>query len=79
MAEKKLQLEFIVEGGGTTSLTLSDASQTLDSTTVETQMDAMVTAGCFESGDGAAYSAPLRATYIETTETPIYDAEDEQA
>lgn len=79
MAEKKLVMEFSTSGGQTTSMTLSGAKQDLDSVTTKGAMQSMVDAACFATEKGAAYTAPLRAYYEETTETKIWDFEDEQA
>lgn len=73
MPEKKLQLEFTVAGGGTTTMTLSDVQQNLDATTIGGAMTAMCSANCFADSDGAAYSAPMSANYVETTTTNLFD------
>lgn len=74
MAEKKLVLRFAVAGGGETSMTLSDAKQNLDESTVKSAMQAMCDANAFATNKGAAYSAPARASYKEEVETVLYDA-----
>lgn len=73
MAEKKLVLHFAVAGGGSTSMTLSDAKQDLTEETVKTAMQAMCDANAFATSKGAAYSAPAGASYVEEVETVLFD------
>ena len=75
MAEKKLVLEFIVAGGGTSTMTLDDVKQSLDASTVGSAMQAMIDSGAFATQKGAAYTAS--AQYVETTETGLFDNTDD--
>lgn len=75
MAEKKLVMEFGTAGGGKTTMTLSDAKQNLDESTVKAQMQAMVDANVFATEKGAAFTSALAASYVEEIETVIYDTE----
>lgn len=75
MAEKKLVMEFGTAGGGKTTMTLSDAKQDLNETTVKEQMQAMITSGIFETEKGAAFTSVISASYVEEIETLIFDTE----
>lgn len=76
MAEKKLVMTFATASGGKTSMTLSDAKQTMDDTTVKSAMQAMCDANAFATSKGGdAYSAPLAASYVEEVESVLFDDE----
>ena len=75
MAEKKLVMTFATVSGGKTSMTLSDAKQTMDDTTVKSAMQAMCDANAFATNKGDAYSAPLAASYVEEVESVLFDDE----
>ena len=77
MSEKKLVLEFIVAGGGTSTMTLDDVKQSLDASTVGSAMQAMIDSGAFATQKGAAYTAIASAQYVETTETGLFDNTDD--
>lgn len=79
MAEKKLVMEFAVNGGGTTTMTLSDVKQDLDNVTVKTAMQAMCDSNAFATAKGAAYTTPLSATYVEEIESVLFDDAQEAA
>lgn len=73
MAEKKLVMAFATNGGGETTMTLSNAKQDLDEATVRTAMQSMCDSGAFATGDGAAYAKPVGASYVEEVETVLFD------
>lgn len=73
MPAKKLQMKFLVSGGGSASMTLDDVQQDLDSETIGAAMTAMCNANCFQNSDGAAYTGPLSASYVETTTTNLFN------
>lgn len=75
MVEKKLVMTFATASGGKTSMTLSDAKQQLDDTTVKSAMQAMCDANAFATSKGDAYSAPLAASYVEEVESVLFDDE----
>lgn len=76
MAEKKLVMSFSVAGGGKTTMTLSNVQQDLDGEAVKQAMQTMCGANVFATGNGAGYSAPVAASYVEEVETELFnDAE----
>lgn len=77
MAEKKLVMKFATAGSGQTSMTLSDAKQDLDEVTVKTAMQSMCDSAAFATTKGAAYTAPLAASYVEEVETTLFDESSE--
>ena len=72
MAEKKLVMQFATTGGQT-SMTLSDVKQDLDEPTVKAAMQAMCDSTAFATSKGAAYTAPLAASYVEEVESVLFD------
>ena len=77
MAETKLVLTFGVQGGGETTMTLSDAKASMNKETIGAAMTAMVDANCFATSKGAAYTSALGAKYSTTTDTVLFDNTDD--
>lgn len=73
MPDKKLKMTFATAGGDEAEMTLSDCKQDLNETAVKTAMQSMCDSLAFANGDGDTYDAPVKAEYIETTTTPIFD------
>ena len=77
MAETKLVLTFGVSGGGETTMTLSEAKDSMSKETIGAAMTAMVDANCFATSKGAAYTSALGAKYSTTTDTVLFDNTDD--
>lgn len=76
---KALSLTFKGSLGKTHSLKLNYANDNLDATAVKNTMDTMASLGLFQNNGEVLYTQPVSAKYVETIETPVFDAEEEQA
>lgn len=65
---KKMQLTFLLDGGGTMDMTISTPKDGLDAEAVQTAADMIPV---LANGDGAKASALKGASYITTTEEVI--------
>lgn len=77
MADKNLKMTFLTAGGDETEMTVSGGKQDLDESAVKTAMQSMCDSMAFANGDGDLYDQPLKAVYVETIETPIFDTTEE--
>lgn len=72
---KALMLEFATATGTKTQMTIDDdiVKQDLDQNKVRTAMEAMVAANVFATSKGEAYAQVVSASYIERTETELFN------
>lgn len=66
---KKMQLTFLLDGGGTMDMTISTPKDGLDAEAVQTAAADMIPV--LANGDGAKASTLKGASYITTTEEVI--------
>lgn len=70
---KNLQMIFATASGTKTSMTLGDVKQTLEEQQVRTAMDGMLASNAFATSKGEAYATIVSASYVETTETELFN------
>ena len=70
---RRLELNFVKEDGGSARISVPNADENLDALTIKGAMDAVVTAGVFAPG-GSAFVAAASARMV-TTDTVDYDLE----
>lgn len=72
---KALMLEFATATGAKTQMTIDDdiVKQDLNEQKVRTAMEAMVAANVFATSKGEAYASLVSASYIERTETELFN------
>lgn len=72
---KALMLEFATAGGTKTQMTIDDdlVKQDLDAEAVRGAMEQMLGASVFATAKGEAYATAVSASYIERTESVLFD------
>ena len=70
---RRLELNFVKEDGGSARISVPNADEGLDALTVKDAMEAVVTADVFAPG-GSAFVAAASARMV-TTDTVDYDLE----
>lgn len=72
---KALMLEFATASGAKTQMTIDDdlVKQDLDESKVRTAMEAMLGSSVFATAKGEAYATAISASYIERTETELFN------
>lgn len=72
---KALMLEFATANGTKTQMTIDDdlVKQDLQADTVRTAMEAMLGSSVFATAKGEAYATAVSASYIERTETELFN------
>ena len=70
---KNLQMIFATATGTKTSMTLGDVKQNLAEENVRSAMEAMLGSSVFATSKAEAYATAVSASYVETTETEIFN------
>lgn len=72
---KALMLEFATANGTKTQMTIDDdlVKQDLQGDAVRTAMEAMLGSSVFATAKGEAYATAVSASYIERTESVLFD------